>query len=43
MTHAYDDKGNPAGVLPEQVPYQEWLHSDYALHQHLPVLPHAAG
>jgi len=30
LTHAYDDKGNPAGVLPEQVPYQEWLHSDYA-------------
>ncbi len=30
LTHALDDKGNPAGSLPEQVPYQEWLHSDYA-------------
>jgi hypothetical protein len=30
LTHAIDDKNNPAGNLPEQVPYQEWLHSDYA-------------
>ncbi|HEY4264296.1 MAG TPA: hypothetical protein VGM72_03195 [Micropepsaceae bacterium] len=30
LTRALDDKGNPAGTLPEQVPYQEWQHSDYA-------------
>jgi hypothetical protein len=30
FTRAYDNQGNPAGVLPEQVPYQEWLHSDYS-------------
>jgi hypothetical protein len=30
LTDAFDDKGNPAGTLPEQVPYQEWQHSDYA-------------
>jgi len=29
LTDALDDKGNPAGSLPEQVPYQEWQHSDY--------------
>jgi hypothetical protein len=29
LTNAFDDKGNPAGSLPEQVPYQEWQHSDY--------------
>jgi hypothetical protein len=29
LTKALDDKGNPAGTLPEQVPYQEWQHSDY--------------
>jgi hypothetical protein len=29
LTRALDDKGNPAGTLPEQVPYQEWQHSDY--------------
>jgi hypothetical protein len=29
-THAMDADGNVIGRLPEQVPYQEWLHSDYA-------------
>ena len=29
LTRALDDKGNPAGTLPEQVPFQEWQHSDY--------------
>lgn len=29
-THALDESGNPSGELPEQVPYLEWLHSDYA-------------
>jgi len=29
LTDALDDKGNPAGSLPEQMPYQEWRHSDY--------------
>ena len=28
-TNAYDNEGKQAGVLPEQVPYQEWQHSDY--------------
>jgi hypothetical protein len=30
LTDALDDKGNPAGSLPEQMPYQEWQHSVYA-------------
>jgi hypothetical protein len=29
-TRALDDQGRPAGVLPEQVPYQEWQHSAFA-------------
>lgn len=29
-THALDEDGNVVGELPEQVPYLEWLHSDYA-------------
>jgi len=29
-TTALDKDGKPAGRLPEQVPYQEWQHSDYA-------------
>jgi hypothetical protein len=29
FTRALDDKGHPAGTLPEQVPFQEWQHSDY--------------
>jgi hypothetical protein len=28
-TDAFDDQGRPAGTLPEQVPFQEWQHSDY--------------
>lgn len=30
FTQALDAAGAPAGVLPEQMPYPEWLHSDYA-------------
>ncbi len=33
FTKALDDKGQVAGTLPEQVPYQEWQHSDYATRQ----------
>lgn len=29
FTTAIDDEGRAIGELPEQVPYQEWLHSDY--------------
>ena len=29
FTTALDDAGDAIGTLPEQVPYQEWLHSDY--------------
>jgi hypothetical protein len=29
FTTALDDTGQAIGALPEQVPYQEWLHSDY--------------
>jgi hypothetical protein len=29
ITHALGPKGEVIGELPEQVPYQEWLHSDY--------------
>jgi len=29
FTTARDDAGQEIGTLPEQVPYQEWLHSDY--------------
>ncbi len=28
-THTLDDDGEVVGELPEQVPYLEWLHSDY--------------
>jgi len=28
-TQALDAQGNAIGELPEQVPYQEWVHSDY--------------
>lgn len=28
-TSALDEAGQAIGTLPEQVPYQEWLHSDY--------------
>ena len=30
ITHALDENGNSVGELPEQVPYLEWKHSDYA-------------
>jgi len=33
LTDALDDQGKPAGSLPEQVPYQEWQHSDYVKRQ----------
>lgn len=29
ITHALDREGSVIGELPEQVPYQEWLHSEY--------------
>jgi hypothetical protein len=29
FTTALDDAGEAIGTLPEQVPYQEWLHSDF--------------
>jgi hypothetical protein len=29
LTQALDAQGNVIGELPEQVPYQEWLHSDF--------------
>jgi hypothetical protein len=29
LTNALDDKGQAAGTLPEQMPFQEWEHSDY--------------
>ena len=29
-THPLDGEGNAIGEFPEQVPYLEWLHSDYA-------------
>ncbi len=29
LTQALDARGTVIGELPEQVPYQEWLHSDY--------------
>ena len=29
ITQALDAQGNVVGELPEQVPYQEWLHSEY--------------
>lgn len=43
FTQALDAQGKVIGELPEQVPYQEWLHSDYkATHScqscHMPVV-----
>jgi hypothetical protein len=29
ITTAFGPEGKPVGTFPEQVPYQEWLHSDY--------------
>ena len=42
-THALDAAGNALGEFPEQVPYQEWLHSEYRDTQscqscHMPVV-----
>ncbi len=42
-THALGPDGKAAGSLPEQVPYLEWLHSDYRSEKscqscHMPVL-----
>jgi hypothetical protein len=44
ITEALDANGTAIGRLPEQVPYQEWLHSDYKESQtcqscHMPVVP----
>ena len=33
LTTALDDKGNVVGSLPEQVPFQEWQHSEYGGNQ----------
>jgi hypothetical protein len=43
LTQAYDDQGNEVGSLPEQVPYFEWLASDFRDSQscqscHMPVV-----
>ena len=42
-THALDSAGNPTGEFPEQMPYREWLHSDFRATQscqscHMPVV-----
>jgi hypothetical protein len=44
FTTALNAQGQPMGKLPEQVPYQEWLHSDYKQSQscqscHMPAVP----
>lgn len=44
LTTAFGPDGKEIGSLPEQVPYQEWLHSDYRTKQtcqdcHMPVVP----
>ena len=43
ITHTLGPDGEVIGELPEQVPYQEWLHSDYRTQQscqdcHMPVV-----
>ena len=43
LTQALDPQGKAIGELPEQVPYQEWLHSDYKTTQscqscHMPTV-----
>jgi hypothetical protein len=43
LTQALDAQGNVIGELPEQVPYQEWQHSDYRTTRscqscHMPVV-----
>ena len=47
FTHALDDQGDEVGELAEQVPYLEWLASDYRTTQscqdcHMPVLTEEA-
>jgi hypothetical protein len=47
MTKALDAQGAVIGELPEQVPYQEWLHSDYRTTKscqscHMPVVTEQA-
>lgn len=42
-TDAFDNEGKKVGTLPEQVPYQEWEHSDFAKSDscqscHMPVV-----
>ena len=44
ITEAVDANGKQVGRLPEQVPYQEWLHSDYKDSRtcqscHMPTVP----
>lgn len=46
ITQALDARGSVIGELPEQVPYQEWLHSDYKTTRscqscHMPVVAQA--
>jgi hypothetical protein len=47
LTQAFDVDGRPAGSLPEQVPFQEWEHSDYVETNscqscHMPAVPDEA-
>lgn len=47
ITKALDATGKEIGALPEQVPYQEWLHSDYRNRQscqscHMPAVTQPA-
>ena len=41
LTRALGPDGSVIGRLPEQVPYQEWLHSEFREHAELPGMPHA--
>jgi len=48
ITHALDPDGEVIGELPEQVPYQEWLHSSFSDRQscqscHMPVVQQPAA
>ena len=43
ITKALGPDGQVIGELPEQMPYQEWLHSEFKRQAELPVLPHAGG
>jgi len=47
ITTSFGPDGKPGGTFPEQVPYQEWLHSDYRDRQtcqscHMPQVHEAA-